>query len=125
VIARIATWSVAIVAALAWAGVAWVVVTFPPAHALAQASFYALLFVALAGSITFVAWTAGRSTGEDGARSSSLRHVGHAMLFSSLVLFGLWLQSLRMLTLLNAALLLAVFAFLELTLLVGQRAGEE
>jgi hypothetical protein len=43
------------------------------------------------------------------------------MLFALIALFAVWLQSLRVLTPVVAALLLGLYAFLELAILFGTR----
>ena len=45
--------------------------------------------------------------------------LGHAAIVATLMLFALWLQSLRMLTSLNGILLAAMFVFIELGFFVS------
>lgn len=125
VLSRIAVGGAGLTAAASWSSLAWLVTSYPPSEPLALAAFYGLLFIALSSSLTLVAWTARRPAGGEEASRLPPGSLGHAMLFSSMALFGLWLQSLRMLTPLNAGLLLAVYAFIELTVLVIREGGEE
>ncbi|MBI4493734.1 MAG: hypothetical protein HY690_13160 [Chloroflexi bacterium] len=118
---RIGVGMVVLAAAGSWAALYWLVSTYPPSQPLALAGFYALLFLALATTVTLVAWSLWPAASEEEVRRPPLRYLSHGMLFSSLALFALWLQSLRMLTPLNATLLLALYAFMEVAVIVGQR----
>lgn len=108
-------------AVAAWSGVGWVVVDVPPTRALAPLALYVLLFTALTATSSLAAWIVLRPRRHAGHLRGAARYVGHAMLFSTIALFGLWLQSLRMLTGVVAVLLAVLYLFLELALLFGTR----
>ena len=93
-----------------WALVAYVVLALPVTPA-AQTIFYAGAFAALAGTWALIARLAYRRRGQKdlglvAALSGGLR-------FAVAVEFGLWLQSLRMLTVPYAVLLLAGYLATE------------
>ena len=112
-------------AAFAWSALAWLVSSFVPENPLALACFYALLYLALATTVSLATWSVKRVNRGDEPQSPLFWDLSHGMLFSSIALFALWLQSLRMLTPLNAALLLAIFTFMELMVMALQRAADE
>ncbi len=109
----------------AWGGLAWLVATIPPAQSLALVAFYVFAFTGLSGTAALAAWLALRRHQPAGRLRTPTGYLGHAMLFAAIVLFALWLQSLRMLTLVVAALLLGLYVFLELALLFGTRGAVE
>lgn len=118
---RLAIGGSALGALLAWGLWGWLVHEVPPADVSAVVAFYALLFVALALTAALLFWWVARAPAAR-RRRTPLDYVGHGMLLSALLLFGLWLQSLRVLTLLNGLLLVGIFAIIELMLvLAGQR----
>ncbi len=105
----------------AWSGLAWLVATIPPGQSLALVAFYLFAFTGLSATAALAAWLALRQRQPAGRLRSPTGYLGHAMLFAAIVLFALWLQSLRMLTPVAAALLLGLYLFLELALLFGTR----
>ena len=109
------------VAAAAWGGLGWLIVAVPPTETLAVAAFYVFAFVGISDTAALLAWVAARPRRRDGNLQTPARFIGHAMLLAIIVLFALWLQSLRMLTGTAAALLVALYVFLELALLFGTR----
>ena len=114
-----------IAAAACWVALGWLIANVPPSGPMAQAGFYALLFPALACTVTLLAWGLRLFARGEGVRPTPLAYLSHGMVFSSLILFALWLQSLRMLTLVNAVLLLALFGFMEMAVLLGRRGGDD
>ncbi len=105
----------------AWGGLGWLIFTVPPSQTLAIAAFYVFAFVGISDSAALLAWVAARPRHHDGELQTPARFIGHAMLLATIVLFALWLQSLRMLTVTSAGLLVALYVFLELALLFGTR----
>jgi hypothetical protein len=104
----------------AWTLWGWLVIEVPPSGVPALIAFYALFFVAMSLSAAILFWWLARAPAARRWTTPS-RYLGHAMLLSGLLVFALWLQSLRMLTLLNAVLLLGIFAMLELMLVLTSR----
>jgi hypothetical protein len=85
----------------------------PPAAPGGVPAFYASLYLALSTSgALFLALAARTRAARPPARRTTT-YLPHTLLESFLLLFGLWLQSLRMLTLPNTLLLLALFGVLE------------
>lgn len=105
----------------AWGGVAWLLVNVSPAKPLATTVFYVFAFVGVASAAASIAWLALRPRSPLGRLESPARYLGHSMLLAVVVLFALWLQSLRMLTMPVALLLSGLYLFLELALLFGTR----
>jgi hypothetical protein len=112
-------------AALAWGGLAWLVLTVPPSRPLSILAAYVFGFVAITATVAALVWIARRPRGEDGQLKSPAGYLGHAMLLAIIVLFGVWLQSLRTLTPIVALLLLGLYAVLELAVLFGTRGSVE
>jgi hypothetical protein len=107
-------------------GLAWLVANVAPARPLAMTAAYVFGFVAITSTAALLMWIAIRPRSrEDGALKSPAGYVAHAMLLAILVLFGLWLQSLRTLTPLVAVLLLGLYIVLELAVLLGTRGSVE
>lgn len=119
----LATLTILLATAGAWAALAQLVTVVPPDRPLALPVFYGLLFGALSGSSALVAWLLRRPRSVDGQLRSPLGYLGHAMLLASIVEFCLWLQSLRMLSPTVAALLIGLYVCLELALVFGTRGG--
>lgn len=113
--------AVLVVALGAWYGISQLVVSVPPEAPFALPTLYLFLFVALTATSSLLAWLALLPRPSGGRLRTPLGYVGHAMLLSTIALFGLWLQSLRMLTLTVALLLVGLYVFLELALLFGTR----
>lgn len=104
-----------LLALCAWALWGYTVLLVEPAVPMAPFAFYAALFVAL--TCTLARLSGGGGGALDGAVDAtrpSAPGLGHAAIVSTLLLFALWLQSLRMLTPLNGTLLAAMFLFIEL-----------
>ncbi|MGI5834992.1 MAG: hypothetical protein ACOX87_00700 [Chloroflexota bacterium] len=100
-----------------WASWGYIVLFLDPEASLAPLAFYATLFVALTCTL---AQLLGGAREED--TSSSAPCLGHAAAVTTIILFALWLQSLRMLTPLNGILMVATFLLIELGFhLSGQR----
>ncbi len=96
-----------------WAAVAYIVLFVDPTPVLARAAFYAALFVAL--TCTLARLLGGQATADpEREKGPLIPNLGHAAIVSTLALFAMWLQSLRMLTSLNGTLLAAMFLFIEL-----------
>ncbi|GAC1329199.1 MAG: hypothetical protein NVSMB2_28320 [Chloroflexota bacterium] len=112
-------------AAIAWSGVAWVVMNVPPDRPFALAALYVFAFVGVTGVGALALWAARRSRDEGGELVSPARYLTHAMLLATIALFGLWLQTLRALTPVVAVLLIGLYAFLELAVLFGTRGSIE
>jgi hypothetical protein len=109
---------ISLVGLAAWGLWGYTVLFIEPGTLLAPIAFYLSLFVALTCTLSRVLGGAGVNDG-----GSPPHNLGHGAIVSVLILFALWLQSLRMLTTLNAVLLAALFVFIELGFLLsrGQR----
>jgi hypothetical protein len=109
---------ISLVGLAAWGFWGYTVLVIEPDLLLAPIAFYLSLFVAL--TCTLSRLLGGRDANDGGSQPHNL---GHGAIVSVLVLFALWLQSLRMLTTLNAVLLAALFVFIELGFFLsrGQR----
>lgn len=110
---RLARTGVALLTVLGWLVVALVVTTLPVSSA-TQAVFYFAGFVALAGSVALLLELYDTRLGRRRARLSAVNHLGSGMRFAFTFEFALWLQSLRMLTVVYAVLLLVGFLGLEI-----------
>jgi hypothetical protein len=108
-------------AAGAWAGLGWVIMDIPPARPFALVVVYLFAFTGLSSSAALGAWAIARPRDAAGGLASPASYLGHAALLAVIALFGLWLQSLRMLTPVVGLLLVGLYAFLELALLFGTR----
>jgi hypothetical protein len=111
--------------AAAWGGLGWMVGSVPPTRPFALVVAYLFLFTAVTSSAAVVGWIVLRPRLASGRLQTPAGFLGHAMLLASIVVFAVWLQSLRMLTPAVAALLLGVYACLELALLFGTRGSVE
>lgn len=104
------------VAASAWGGLGGLVTAVPPARSFAVLAAYVFAFVALTSTAALVGWALfGRLSG------SPARYVLHAMLLAVIVLFAVWLQTLRTLSPIAALLLIGLYVLLELAVLFGTR----
>lgn len=112
-------------AGLAWGGLALLVLTIPPSRPLSLLAAYVFAFVALTATGAALVWVVRRPRGDDGQLKSPAGYLGHSMLLAIIVLFGVWLQSLRTLTPIVALLLLGLYAVLELAVLFGTRGSVE
>jgi hypothetical protein len=111
--------------AAAWGGLAWLITNVSPSRPLAMLAAYVFGFAAITCTAMLVAWVARRPRGEDGQLDSPARYLAHAMLLAVIVLFAVWLQSLRALTPIVAMLLVGLYTFLELGILFGTRGSVE
>lgn len=112
-------------AGLAWGGLGWLVLTVPPSRPLSLMAAYAFAFVAITATAAELVWLVRRPRTDDGQLKSPAGYLGHSMLLAIIVLFGVWLQSLRTLTPIVAVLLLGLYAVLELAVLFGTRGSVE
>jgi hypothetical protein len=111
--------------AAAWGGLGWLVTNVPPSRPLAVLAAYVFGFVAITSSGALLAWLALRPRGEDGQLGSPAGYLAHSMLLAVIVLFAVWLQTLRTLTTLVVVLLGGLYVFLELGVLFGTRGSVE
>jgi hypothetical protein len=108
------------VAAAAWGGLGGLVTSVPPSRPFAILAAYVFGFVGLTSTVAVAAWLVfGRRT------ASPAGYVSHAMLLAVIVLFAVWLQSLRTLSPIAALLLIGLYALLELAILFGTRGSVE
>jgi hypothetical protein len=114
-----------VAAAAAWGGLAWLVLTVPPARPLAVLAAYVFAFAALTPTATLLAWIGLRPRDDQGQLASPIRYIAHAMLFAIIALFGIWLQTLRALTPVVGGLLIGLYVFLELAIQFGTRGSVE
>jgi hypothetical protein len=107
-------------AGAAWAGLGWLVMNAAPSRPLAVLAAYVFGFAAITSSGAFLAWLAfGRNGG------SPAGYLAHSMLLAIIVVFAMWLQTLRTLTPVAVVLLIGLYAFLELAVLFGTRGSVE
>jgi len=111
--------------AAAWGGLGWLVTTIPPSRPLALVAAYVFAFTAITSSGALAAWVVLRPRVEHGRLRSPAGYLAHSMLLAIIVLFAVWLQSLRTLTPVVALLLIGLYAFLELAILFGTRGSVE
>src|SRR5215207_6688310 len=104
-----------------WLALAWLATSLYPDQPRAMEIFYGLLFVALAGTVGTLVWVLGKLGWLRFGARSALASFAHGMVFSGLALFGLWLQSLRLLSPIHAMLLVGLYVFFELALTFGGR----
>ena len=106
-------WTALAGAVLGW--VAWIltVLGVPPDAPGAQSMFYSSLLIAITASGAILLAVVARRRDPRWATRSVTFFVPHALLGSFLLLFALWLQSLRMLAWPNALLLLGLFVLIE------------
>lgn len=124
--ASVLTASLMFAAALAaWGGLSWLVTTIPPSRPLAVAAAYVFAFTAITASAALLAWLVLRPRLEQGRLRSPAGYLAHAMLLAIIVLFAVWLQSLRTLTPMVVLLLIGLYTFLELAILFGTRGSVE
>jgi hypothetical protein len=111
---RIAELGTLTLTVLAWSLVGYVIIALPISPA-AQAVLYTAGFVALAGSTAlFLELYHSRANRRRGFRPGSVHFLGTGMRFAVAVEFGLWLHTLRMLTVAYVVSILAGFLILEL-----------
>ena len=104
-----------------WAALAWLVTRTYPDNPRVLAQFYAALFVALSTTVGALVWATRRAFTPARAPRLPLADLSHGMALSALVIFGLWLQSLRLLSPLHVILLVGLFLFFELVVAIGGR----
>jgi hypothetical protein len=109
----------------AWGGLGWLVTTIPPSRPLALVAAYVFAFTAIASSGALVAWLVLRPRAAYGRLRSPAGYLAHSMLLAIILLFAVWLQSLRTLTPTVALLLVGLYTFLELAVLFGTRGSVE
>ncbi len=107
-----AGWITLACAVLGWTCWLLTVLGAPPSLPGAQIAFYSSLWLALTASGAILLSVGARRREPRRLRSTAF-FWPHTSLASFLILFALWLQALRMLTLPNLLLLLALFALLE------------
>jgi hypothetical protein len=114
-------------AGAAWGGLGWLITNVPPSRPLAVLAAYVFGFAAITSTAAFLAWLAlrPRSGDEQPRLKSPAGYLPHAMLLAIIVLFGVWLQTLRTLSPIVAALLIGLYAFLELAIMFGTRGSIE
>ena len=112
-------------AALAWGGLGWLVMSVPPARPLSILAAYVLAFVALTASGALLLWLVRRPRTDEGSLKSPAGYLSHSMLLAIILLFAMWLQTLRTLTPIVALLLIGLYAVLELAVLFGTRGSVE
>jgi hypothetical protein len=108
------------VAASAWGGLGGLLTTVPPSRPFAVLAAYVFAFVAITSTGALIGWLIfGRRTG------SPAGYLVHSMLLAVILLFAVWLQTLRTLTPIAALLLVGLYVFLELAVLFGTRGSVE
>jgi hypothetical protein len=113
------------VAGAAWGGLGWLVLSIPPAWPMALVVGYIFAFTGLTSTGALLLWLLRRPRDDAGALVSPAGYLPHSMLLAIILLFGIWLQSLRMLTPVVALLLVGMYGFLELAVLFGTRGSVE
>ena len=108
-----AGWTTLGFAVAGWAAWLLTLLGAPPDAPGAQQVFYSSLFAALGATSTLLLTLAARPRDPRYALRGTTPYLPHAFGASFLVIFGLWLQSLRMLTWPNALLLLGLFVLIE------------
>ncbi|HEX9015198.1 MAG TPA: hypothetical protein VF960_04255 [Chloroflexota bacterium] len=104
---------VSLLGLIAWSVWGYTVVYLDPDVSLAAVAFYGALFVALTCTLARLRERP-RYEAADGTFVPARPALGHGASIAILVLFALWLQSLRMLTSLNVILLVSALGFVEL-----------
>src|SRR5258708_10669961 len=106
-------------AGAAWAGLGWLMATIPPTRPLAVLAAYVFAFAAITSSGALLAWLTLRPRLEQGRLRSPAGYLAHSMLLAVIILFAVWLQTLRTLTPIVAMLLTGPYAILDLAALFG------
>ena len=114
-----------VAAGAAWGGLGWLMANIPPTRPLAVLAAYVFAFAAITSSGALLAWLALRPRLDQGRLRSPAGYVAHSMLLAILILFAVWLQTLRTLTPIAAVLLIGLYAILELAVLFGTRGSVE
>ena len=116
-----AGWTTLGLAVLGWTAWALTVLGVPPNAPGAQQVFYGSLLLALTTTGAIFLAVAARRREPRRATRGTAYFLLHAFLASFLLLFALWLQSLRMLTWPNGLLLLGLFGLIEAALSLANR----
>ena len=111
---------VSLLGLMAWCLWGYTVIFVDPESPMAPLAFYAALFVALTCTIARLR-EAPSYEGRDGVRVPARPALGHAASATTILLFALWLQSLRMLSSLNVILLVFAMAFVEVGFILTGR----
>ncbi len=111
---------VSLLGLVAWALWGYTVIYMDPETPLAALPFYGALFVAVTCTLARLRETPGYER-VDGVRVPAKPSLAHGASATTLLLFALWLQSLRMLTPLNAILLAMAMFFIEVGFLLTSR----
>ncbi|HEY7068131.1 MAG TPA: hypothetical protein VII06_42160 [Chloroflexota bacterium] len=106
-------WITGACALVGWTAWTLTVLGVPPSAPGAQSVFYGSLLVALTATGAVVLSIAARHREPRRPTRGAVGYLPHALLASFLLLFALWLQSLRMLAWPNALLLLGLFVLIE------------
>jgi hypothetical protein len=106
-------------AVAAWGGLGWLITNVPPSRSVALLAAYVFAFAGITSSGALLAWLGLRRA------HSPANYLAHSMLLAIIVLFAVWLQTLRTLTPIVAGLLIGLYAFIELALLFGTRGSIE
>ena len=112
-------------AGAAWGGLGWLMANIPPSRPLAVLAAYVFAFAAITSSGALLAWLALRPRLDQGRLRSPAGYLAHSMLLAVIILFAVWLQTLRTLTPIVALLLFGLYAVLELAVLFGTRGSVE
>jgi len=112
-------------AALAWGGLGWLILSVPPSRPLSILAAYVLAFVGVTATGALILWLLRRPRTDEGRLKSPAGYVSHSMLLAIIVLFAMWLQTLRTLTPIVALLLFGLYTVLELAVLFGTRGSVE
>jgi hypothetical protein len=112
-------------AVLAWGGLGWLFVTVPPSRPLSILAAYVLAFVAVTTTGALLMWLVRRPRTDAGRLKSPAGYLSHSMLLAFILMFAMWLQTLRTLTPIVALLLIGLYAVLELAVLFGTRGSVE
>src|SRR5712691_9022518 len=87
-----------VLAAAGWALVGWLLTHTYPTEPRAELAVYGALFLALSATVGSLFWLAPRVLKRNHQPRLPLAYLSHGMVFSGLALFGLWMQSLRLLS---------------------------
>jgi hypothetical protein len=109
----------------AWGGLGWLMTNVPPSRPLAVLAAYVFAFAAITSTGALLAWLVLRPRLEQGRLRSPVGYLAHSMLLAVIVLFAVWLQTLRTLTPIAAMLLIGLYAIMELAVLFGTRGSVE
>ena len=109
----------------AWGGLGWLMTNVPPSRPLAVLAAYVFAFAAITSTGALLAWLVLRPRLDQGRLRSPAGYLAHSMLLAVIVLFAVWLQTLRTLTPIAAMLLVGLYAVTELAVLFGTRGSVE